>query len=254
MFAKPLVIDNKSPGVVLNASFSSMIPTLPPGLRIWRYMCIDRFRDLVQGKQICFSNLTTMDDTNDGCSPEGQKSAVRSELPADVALVSNGLPERDRRCLFVSCWTDVPPEDGQRFWHEYANGGNGGAIGTTVGRLRSIVGTEFAIGRVEYPVNPSTYRIGNNNGGDIAGHALWKRPEYTWEREIRVLTYYVPPPVYFRDFDNGIRSDSQLPERILRDVDIGALVCDFRIGNGVADDEGADLHCAMSVALNRAPI
>lgn len=158
------------------------INTPPDGTEIWRYLDVFKFVDLLLTSELFLCRLDRLDDPFEGRLPE-------SVLNRDAYVQENiqTIEATVRECVCVNCWhcrdAEVP-----QMWHEYAAGGTGLAIQSTVGGLKaalaSATGDQF-IGSVTYLDHKHADCL--VNGRDLTAALCLKDHSFRHEHEVRVL-------------------------------------------------------------------
>jgi hypothetical protein len=168
--------------------------------RIWRYMPVDRYAELLAG-QLYFPAATQFDDRFEGAITEAQ-IARRREL--SVSLADDVALERElqgtseafadlRRLTKISCW-HARPHENVAMWERYRPAdGLAVAVTSSVGalkaslrpfRLREDYGEEaIRVGAARY----IDYAHEDMADRSMEGVFLHKRVEYADEREVRAL-------------------------------------------------------------------
>jgi len=168
---------------------------------IWRYMALDRFDDLLDGK-LYFAAAHQFEDAFEGAvtaSELSRRRAVAERIfPEDVgaqddlvAMESRAFADL-RRMTKVNCWHAAEHEN-VAMWERYLRGEPGVAVVSTVRRLKDCMhpfrlephyGEEsIMVGRVEY-LDFDTEEMSDRS---MLGIFLHKRREYRDEREVRAL-------------------------------------------------------------------
>ncbi len=209
---------------------------------IWRYMDFTKFVALLETAALFFARISHLDDPFEGSFPKSQPPLSRflqllpkNFLPEGVEVAhmpSPGLLEYGRAMrnwTMVNCWHAVEHESAA-MWSLY---GNGIAIRSTVGRLRSALGVppavsdeffdkgQFHIGMVEY-IDYDNSHISPVHG---AAQFFRKRRSFEHEKELRAVIMQLPVDAkrwldYSRHFDD--------PGKIFS-VDLKTLICAIRI-------------------------
>ena len=224
---RPVLMDSHS-------CFSDFTEAVPDDTIIWRYTSAQRLCELIQHRRLTLSSLTSMDDTSEGCLPEGQRHAVHRELPFALASFDR-VASVYARWIFVSCWTEAKEESAEH-WRSYGPNGCDVVIASTVGRLRKATthARKYLISRMTYVSQQENYLLSNNNGGDLVGPALWKGKErFEWEREIRLVAVAQPPePNRLESYANTFP-----PPRFAIPLDPTELVHEVRVNRRVTSDQ-----------------
>lgn len=183
--------------------------------KIWRYMDLAKFLDMLEGTRLHFSRIDRMSDPFEGMptSPvmnwtAGFRALIeQGELPADQVgfydqsdAAHKSMVVLARGSVFVNCW-HISPYESEAMWKLYA--GKGIAIQSTFKRLCDALGTDdepsVYIGQV-------TYRDYEAEWAPILagfGGVFNKRMSFAHEREIRAVTVRNPPDDEMSDFIAG---------------------------------------------------
>ncbi|MBL4862691.1 MAG: hypothetical protein JKY09_06720 [Crocinitomicaceae bacterium] len=115
-------------------------PIVSNSTKIWRYMKLKRFEELVHDNSLAFSRIDQFDDPLEGIAPDACRKAINhsSSSPEEAAKTLNLFEKRmhtNRKSGFVSCWT-IKEESDMQMWDNYTKKKSDGiAIETTVGML-----------------------------------------------------------------------------------------------------------------------
>lgn len=200
-----------------------------PTTRLWRYMDLSKFLDMLETKSLFFARVDNLGDPFEGASgmleregewnafyleyfkkaiinppsgyPVPDVSVAQEEAHKLLQQMKKGV-ELDRRNSFVSCWHSNTGES-EALWRLYCPPGSPGvAIETTAERLTKSLGKpDFEVGRVQYIDFKKSY-------AGIHDRVFWKRSSLAHEAEVRA--------VYKNDF-------SQESKGVARSVDIESL-------------------------------
>jgi hypothetical protein len=170
--------------------------------KIWRYLDLARFLDLLTSSQIYFSRLDKFEDPYEGYVPANDDYLKR------IAPVFNYM----NKFQYANCW-HINENESAAMWKLYLDSKNGIAIQSTVNRLKkSLQGTAqwIYISEIQYRDyskinslqindairNPNSMTIqSKNNVEQIAFFpGTFKRKSFEHERELRVIckTLYDP--------------------------------------------------------------
>lgn len=193
--------------------------------KIWRYLSLDKFLDLLVSSELYLSNISKLTDQYEATIPKTNK------LKEKTRLASDGLKGRDleeemaayrygweslRELSFVNCWS-INRDESYALWKIYLGGSDSGvAIQTTVSDLKKAVRSKnnesptepLYIGKVRYgksihPEQMHRFTLICN-----------KMPYYRYEDELRLFVVDFPPS----EGGDGITSPRRIP------VDIEKLV------------------------------
>lgn len=160
---------------------------------IWRYMDFPKFMYLLSYSSLYFARANTFDDRWEGWYPimhvpKGMNGDAEEEIKNATYAILAGDHEDARASTFINCW-HMGTHESAAMWKTYTLLGQGIAIRSTVGRLRTALARapeDIFIGEVVYGdfINPNLMQRPN-----------WlkvfcvKRPEFSHEREMRALVY-----------------------------------------------------------------
>ena len=124
------------------------------------------------------------------------KEPHRSQYLADLETASAAQMTKNFRArALLSCWSQAVSDDAW-MWQEYAPGGLGVAVVSSIERVRAALddsafperdGANFWCGLVRYPVEGTTILDDIEPDGLTATVGFLKRPEFQREREFRFL-------------------------------------------------------------------
>jgi hypothetical protein len=230
------------------------IPAPPPdSAPLWRYLTLEKFRSLVDGRALFFPHVAILDDQFEGAFPESQPLKMRALNMIGVRDLTsvaqvNLSPQLSRAWILarkwalVSCWHQSAYES-DAMWRLYAADKRAVAIQTTVGCLRQALGTPppvpdgffgstaYEFGNVEY----IDYSDGFIPPANLNAQFFRKRVEFRHEQEVRVLIARYPLGP-----DRTIRSDIEPSDKGMAcPVALGALLKRVVVAPG-ADEEYLD--------------
>ena len=168
--------------------------TSPPGnTTLWRYMDLERFKDLLTEQALFFARAAQFDDTLEGLVTEANvklretlaQPGIFQYLPDEMKEqverdIDTELREWQSRVL-VSCWHESCFEN-YDIWEK--RGEQGIVIMTSYKSLKC--SSEIYIGHVKY-VDEGTL-ISETSIPSIPSIYLHKRKQFEWEREVRAIT------------------------------------------------------------------
>ncbi|OFV98006.1 MAG: hypothetical protein A3F68_09890 [Acidobacteria bacterium RIFCSPLOWO2_12_FULL_54_10] len=166
----------------------------PDEAEIWRFMDMDKFRDLMANEELyfCRTDLYKKDDPNEGLPTDDYVRRVRGleKFVLDDELTLNSDQASNRlhsEAFYLNCWSLYDGNNTLRMWYRYAP--YGVAIRSRHGHLKSalqVMLDDIHSGKVRY------------GDGDMTGYNLLqciytKGDDYVWENEVRaVLCSYDP--------------------------------------------------------------
>lgn len=166
----------------------------PDDAKIWRFMKMDYFRDLMANEELYFrrTDLYKADDPNEGLPTDAYLRRVigleRFVLHDELELNSHQAQNRmHSECYYLSCWNLDDSDNRMRMWYRYAP--YGVAIRSDHRRLKAALNgflDEVHIGSVRYGDHEMT-------GYNVLQILFTKGKAFEWESEIRaVICCYDP--------------------------------------------------------------
>lgn len=159
--------------------------------RLWRYMSVNRFEDMMRNGGLFLARADMFSDKLEGTLSRAnleKRQRVYRENPlmanAYARLVSSLYDIR--RWTYVSCWR-VDEEESPRAWKEYAKFPEGVAIQTDYLRLSRLTGCMFCA-CVEYVDYKRTWIVENNSMMPF----IHKDKTCDWEKEFRIIIQRFP--------------------------------------------------------------
>jgi hypothetical protein len=209
------------------------IETLNGNSKVWRYIALDKFADLLLNQRLFFTRIDKLPDRYERELPPGVIASRRTLLKrqgVDSDQIVNELQTfrerheaRLRECL-VNCWT-VDREESYALWKIYLGGSAAGvAIRTSFSKLkRAILSRNKRDERALYGgvVRYDYYRPSGEP--TIFRLLTTKREYYKYEKELR-LFLLDPPSISSNDAE--LRLGSQKP---YLEVDIQSLIEDIYV-------------------------
>ena len=172
-------------------------------IRIWRYMDLGKFLNLLENSRLHFSRLDQMADPFEGLpsTPVLEWPAMfrtlidQGELPPDTSIMLDQSDQAhrrmiafNRRTVYANCW-HMNQHESEAMWKLYA--GKGIAIQSTFNRLCDSLSKEqehrVSIGEVAYYDFSKDWVVGAAGFGG----AFAKRLSFEHEREIRAVIGHI---------------------------------------------------------------
>lgn len=159
---------------------------------IWRYLNFSKLLSLIETEALFFCNANKLEDKFEGTltirNVEGLRSIFKDnpDEEANIKIIRENWA-RVRNQAFLNCWY-LGNDESALMWKAYTNGGEGVAIKSNVGRLRSCfnsVDQDICVGQVEY----IDYKRGIIPCHDPVHLLLFKRRSFAGENEIRTITF-----------------------------------------------------------------
>jgi hypothetical protein len=196
---------------------------------IWRYTTLGKLIALLEGSELYFARLDTLDDPF-----EGAFTNVEPDFKADAPftleqykILRRGVYVSGRSMLYVNCW-HANEYESAAMWQLYSLSGEGLAIRSTVGRLKESFDREEGkneqvyVGSVAYLDYEREFIPMNT----IFTPALRKRKSFEHEREIRCLAMRIA---------GGELLVAKQPEGIAAKVDVKTLMDRLYVAPGAPE-------------------
>ena len=168
-----------------------------PDQKVWRYMPMPTFVDLIGSHELHFARSDTLDDPFEGSTTLFDKylSAIGYDIltghdPNEVKErmeVDTEIKKRQREMIYVSCWC-IDEYESIAMWNMYGSSPGSVAVRTTYNKLCSSLSGEVVMGVVEYK-NYDHKFSSIPNADDPLSRFMHKRVEYRHESEVRCLLY-----------------------------------------------------------------
>ena len=157
--------------------------------KIWRYMGIWKFMDMLSTSTLHCTRVDCLDDTQEGSWEQfGVFDAYKSMGPEQVKLLEY-WNKVYRTIGAVNCW-HVNESESQQMWDEYVCQCGGVAITSTFNDLREVIKKTDTSGRIatigmmkykQFQQNPA------NGFGTFLDYFTYKHKDFKHENELRVL-------------------------------------------------------------------
>lgn len=200
---------------------------------IWRFLSMEKFRDLMATRELYFCRADLFDDKSEGLPLEPYKFFPELN-PFDIRdrqEINNhlGCDAQFREAFYVNCW-HLFREETLKMWKGY--GENGVAICSQYCLLKSalnVMGDRAFLGLVRY---------GLQLRWNVIDFVMTKKMEYAEEREVRAVLWITDALAGInRHFDIDDRAHplplTPPPDRVLkgqrRKIDLQALVTEIMI-------------------------
>lgn len=170
-------------------------PRPAPDAPLWRYLPLWKFESLLAERALYFRRAGLLADPLEGTAPATNR-AVRPTLLQRYPHFRPWIEPLDafeaqaRRETYLNCWFGGEREDGA-MWDDYAEGGRGVAIRTTVARLEAALapgtGRTVVVLQVRY-INRERERF-----VELGNTLYWyahKDERFAHEREVRAITIH----------------------------------------------------------------
>ncbi len=236
-----------------------------PGTKLWRYMDLAKFLDLLENKALFFARADHLGDPFEGASgvadresewdkfyleffsqvvrnPPSGEPLSDSDVEAQAARLLRQMRENaaaDRRNTFVSCWHANDCES-EALWRLYCPPNSTGvALETTAERLISALGdSDIELGQVQYVDFRRSF-------AGLHDRIFWKRSSLRHEAEVRA--------VFKQRFGKESVGTSRLIdiEKLCVSVVPSPFAADwlFPLIKSVTERYGLDLHITKSELL-----
>lgn len=171
--------------------FREVAADLPDETRLWRYMDLAKFADLLLTRTLWFNRIDRFEDPLEGTLPPGfqryfSRGLEREDAEKFWRTQAEGHDAFRRKWVYTNCWHERDHES-YAFWRIYAGGGAGIAISASVAGLkRAFTAHQPSLRRVQY--------IDFDNDAEDyrrfhwTERAFWhKHKVYDYEREVRAI-------------------------------------------------------------------
>jgi hypothetical protein len=183
--------------------WNPILEACPNDAKLWRYLDLSRFLDLVTQKVLYFSRLREFDDKWEGVITQEQAESWFA-LQTEWGLKNGGNVEQTskeiKQALIktndhfrVSCWHQNEAES-VAMWKLYTRGSGGVAIQTTSERLATSLTSEVMLlrGKVQYidrarPLNANI--LFPSFSEQLIADAFRKRLSFRHENEVRLVYF-----------------------------------------------------------------
>ena len=166
-----------------------LAPPLDHHAKIWRYISISKYLNLLQSKSLYFTRSDRFDDPFEGssteCTIQDREEFFRSagfecKPSSDIDAFFNKL----RSCTFINCW-HMNEHESEAMWRLYGHADELVSIQSTYNALSNALGSAniTGIGIVRY-IDYSRDRTGPLN---TLTNFLHKRKSFEHEKEIRAI-------------------------------------------------------------------
>ena len=186
--------------------------------KIWRYMNLTKFTDLLNNKSLYFCRLDKLGDSFEGSLPRvnyqlREKVANKLEITGHdgkgFRRKSQTFSKNIRLTFYMNCW-HLNNHESDAMWKLYAGAGGGIAVSSTVERLKRCVSKAqdtIRISKVKY--------IDYDKDGipivNCFAPALHKRKSFSHERELRAFVW---EPNNLDKIKNNQQIEQGLPTQI----------------------------------------
>jgi hypothetical protein len=157
----------------------------PDDTRLWRYMKLNSFLELLSGHLIQ-TRIDVLNDAAEGAY--GYKHISFNRMLADGVRDTAEVIRGARLRVAATYWFEFEERESYGMWNVYGRTGESVAIETTVGALRELLGRDGQV-RIER----MRYEPMSGEVDDIATLFFHKRREYKEEREIRSVQVFEKP-------------------------------------------------------------
>jgi hypothetical protein len=220
---------------------------------IWRFMKMEKFRDLMASGELYFCRADRFPDESEGLPPEEYLPILRlnSLDLRDRQEIDNsiGCLAQFREAFYINCW-HLYREETFSMWKEY--GEDGVAISSRYSLLKAALDTmddRSFIGSIRYGWKHLT-------GWNVLRFITTKRMKYADEKEVRAFLWIVDPLAGInRHFDADNRPHRlpltpPSPDRVLagqrRTVDLQALITGIVIAPWASGETVDEIHRLVS--------
>ena len=160
-----------------------------PNGKVWRYMNLEKFQDILQTKALYLSRLDWLGDTHEGSLTKGemqQAMARRNVLGWSGRSYDRSELEVFRQRLFASCW-QMDNVEKNWMYKQYLPDNKGIVLQTTYQKLSSCCDDQnVRIGMAQY----TDFDSEDFAGFKGLGVGMNKRHEFRDEREVRIIALH----------------------------------------------------------------
>jgi hypothetical protein len=208
-----------------------------PNARIWRFMDLAKFLDLIHSRQLHLRRGDSFDDPYEGMIPDELISGVADP----VRRTRRNAWHAERRAdYYVTCW-HVSEDEPAGMWKLYGGPDGGIAVTSTYERLRqaldAVLFAPCYLGTVEYGDSP--WDIDRFSSDILA--LMHKRKNFSHEREVRGLVRLNGAGGVGRNIDQEGR-EHEMPlvepssnKNLRIDVNVDALVAEVVLSPAVPE-------------------
>jgi hypothetical protein len=186
------------------------IDSVPDSKKIWRYYSTSKFLSLIETDSLFLSRIDQFDDPFEGYAPvqnlkkeADNQQNLKENLDKLYSQTSAGEYPEDRNAgekvsqvyemirsnSLASCWC-MAESDSLVMWNSYIPSGDGVAISTTFGNLKSAIRNgedfDYYAGEVNYYDYFGDF-LGTTNYFD---YVMSKPKQYEFEKELRLLMWW----------------------------------------------------------------
>lgn len=188
-------------------------------------MTLPKLVSLLETRRLHFTQISQFRDPFEGSLTKQASESVEKHLLAQVT----GRPEVKlprwtwgRFSSYVNCWC-MDSNESCALWNIYGGVSEGLAIRSQLDKLETLVPAKCEVHKVKY-VNYDADQVVSL---DRFHPALVKRPEYSYEREVRVL-YDIHAELYdHEDFFDWMCINKGLPKFREFEIDVDRLIADI---------------------------
>ncbi len=169
--------------------------------KLWRYMSIDKFFDLLLNNQLYFSNLIKMTDENEAQIPKKNIEELRKSFSDKFNDNDKDRPDfidfnidilQRKQSTFVNCWI-LSPNESYALWKIYLGGEKLGiAIKTNTKKLVDSINSENVFKNDHIYFSKVDYADYLKGEIDIKKLTITKRLPYKYENEARLMVFKEP--------------------------------------------------------------
>ncbi len=212
-------------------SFTEGIEPDNPDALIWRFLTLEKFKDLIETGELYLRRSDKLEDEHEGLPPEEFARLTlglnRYDLN-DIQRLNNdlGSTAQFRQAFYINCW-HLFSEETVRMWAKY--GKDGVAIVSRYSLLKAVLDRlpdRIFLGLVRYGWTPGTR-------WNLLRFITTKRDVYAHEREVRVILWKLDSGDSVNrhiDIDNHVHPlpvydpPETLPEGLRRSIDLRTLI------------------------------
>lgn len=185
--------------------------------RIWRYMNLAKFLDMITSSRLYFARLDRCEDPYEGRMSDELARSLKNKARFDPYF---DMLEATRNNFFVNCW-HVSEFENPALWKIYADQDLGVAVQSNYSRLKEQLHASectYSLGLMQYRVDRSDRVL------DIDRLLFHKRPEFGFEGEARALVWLTEEEKTCRNIQGELPVGLEVP------VDLSKLLTGITLG------------------------
>lgn len=184
--------------VVSKPNYPDVLIPAEPSCRVWRYMELSKYLDMLLNKKLFFVRADRLDDRFEGSWPSIDKQKhlqywksfktvnppLSDEQIEKLIADDEKLNQNRQKDTFINCW-HVSESESYAMWKVYGQADKSIAIQTSFEKLQKVLLEKASLGLVEYFDFDSDSLFANKKYG--ACPYYFKRKSFEYERELRCV-------------------------------------------------------------------